>query len=195
MMKSDRFLIIYSAAISTITLLVIISLFTWNYFQPNNEFDAIDYLTTDEISLMDWGINNLEEAVRRTDSPLLKKHGELIAFLGNKILITSSTNWELAPDEDTAIIWCKGLISEMKERFNIDPTTGHPKYGDNSSIYVYFQHEGYQSKSVPENFGELLDKIIELGAVVHINDSEKQIECHSPLLSPKAILGEINYGT
>ncbi len=117
--------------------------------------------------MLDWGIKELDSRLSRADSPLLKKHKKSADFLGNKILITSSTNWELAPDEDTAIIWCKGLISEMKERFNIDPTTGHPKYGDNSSIYVYFQHEGYQSKSVPENFGELLDKIIELGAVVH----------------------------
>ncbi len=43
-MKSDRFLVIYSATISTIILLLIISLFALEYLRSNSESDAIEYL-------------------------------------------------------------------------------------------------------------------------------------------------------
>ena len=175
-----RALSIYASILSTICLAAVA--FLW--LHEIRAYTTVEYLLDERVSLMDWGVEDLQRRLRRADTPLLKKHGELAFYHHgrNKIILTSSTTWDKAPTRTEARNWCVGLISEIRSAFAVDPATGKPQHGESSAVFISFQHNGYRSTREPETFGTDLDKMILLGATVHVADESELVDCRGPLL-------------
>ncbi len=143
------------------------------------------YLVQEKVSLLDWGLEDLEKRLHRANTPLLKKHGGLAFYdaSNNKIILTSSTTWEEASSRKEATEWCAGLIREMKSELSIDPGSGKPLLGDSSTVYLSFQHAGYRASQEPERLRTELDQMVLLGATVHVaGKTNELVQCQSTLL-------------
>lgn len=177
--KIQNGLLVWSFIASTFSIVMLMA-FLWRIYYSDES--ALDYVTTENVSLLDWGISRVEKSLDGANSPLLKKHKTFVYFENKAIVVSASTAWDLAKDRDTGIVWCRGLINEIRNFFLVDPLSGEPKHGSHSSISVYFQHQFYPAPDDVEQFSKSFDELVKLEAQVHVENEEKVVKCEGPLI-------------
>ena len=160
---------------AVIMVLLIFSILSWSnvtYAEPTSN---IRYLMNDSITMLDWGMYQLEMQV---DAFAPKDCFPYVYYDWdkNRIIITLDSIGIERPTEVEAKKWCRKSIGEIKSCFQIDPEKGKP-YAKNgcSSLHFKFKHRGYKDKSLPENLYKELDNITVIKARALFKSSGKKV--------------------
>ena len=182
-MPSDRALLLYSVVMSTITAIALVGIVVWSYIELGGN-STKQYVLRQNISLMDWGIAQLDKRLDRQKSPQLTRHKKsaYYDFETNTISLSASTAWEMAESLAEAESWCRALIGEMRAMLSVDADSGRPEIGGNSAAHLHFEHAGYRSVLEPDTFKDDLDRMFELQGYVHVEDKGVAVRCVGPLI-------------
>lgn len=141
------------------------------------------YLIDEPVSLLDFGIFRLNEAMRQTMASEYRAIGSAIYdWSDNKILLRGFSTAGAIKNNEDAKMQCKKMIDSVRYLLGVSADTGESVFGKNSMIHQYFQHRGYKTTSEPEDLADHLVKMVEIQVGVAMTDGTK-IECRGPLMS------------
>lgn len=171
------------------------------------------YLINEPISLMDWGLHNLANRIQEqvlNDGKNKNLANSLDQFFfvevyfdikKNKIIIKVPSLAKMKPKGSKEYValtieeakqWSKRIIFAIKNNLGVDPKTGQPQWGDDSTfIYSdYFSHQGWAKKGEPLNIKKSLDQLIVIQTECLINKGDEKLICFSPLTDEQIFYSE-----
>jgi len=178
--------------------------------EPNS---VTGYLINEPMSMMDWGIYNLKKRIQDQVFKNAKKSNltnSLNDFIfvevyfdidKNQIIIKVPSLCTMTPkgSKDTVALsieeakqWSKRVISAIKDNLGVDPKTGRPKWGDDSTFIFssYFSHQGWVKKGHPLNINKELDQLIVIQTESLINTGNEKLICFSHLIDEHIFCSE-----
>jgi hypothetical protein len=157
---------------------------------------TIRHLMDESVSLLDWGLVRLGDAVQHRLEPLLAAPGFVSArydWNTNRIGIEVFSPLQRFKDGEEARSWCRLALSEVRTAMSVNPATGAPFEGGHSYAYLCFVHQGYQSGAEPADLAEQLDDLIDVVITVPSGaDNKMYLRCKAPLIGTEILFGEVD---
>jgi hypothetical protein len=155
------------------------------------------YLMTERLSLLDWGIYQLNASIRNN-----MKNEELFAL--PKFLHVYYMNVSYDWDTDDIVIYgnfegnikptqelCKSSIYAFLTWQGLDPETRQPYTGVPFSVLAgHFGHLHFRDPNAPKNLRTIVDDMFRLEFKVRHKKSLKSISCQSRLTDPRVFDSE-----
>lgn len=139
--------------------------------------DTVRGLMDSPVSMLDWGIYNLQEQVNRCIETFTGDDWSAdvrYEWDTNRIVIRVMDLIREPTDEANAMWWCTLLLEETRSCLGVDRTTGKPISGDRTFVEGFFKHSGYVLEGRQIDLGLQLDKIVEIEATSR-KDSSKSV--------------------
>jgi hypothetical protein len=151
---------------------------------------VVEYLMREPVSMLDWGLTQIEEDLFRNRGVLTRNEGDLFepeptirvayAWEENRIEIflklTMQANVKKSPQRMAAIRkHVEFLVAYLRGGLSMRP------YG------AFFRHKGFRSKESPENLDEELVEITDIHISVRDHHQNILSRCQAPLSGKKIV--------
>lgn len=145
---------------------------------------AVAYLMREPISMLDWGLAQIEEDLFRNRGVLSRNEGDLFE---PEPVIRVAYNWE----ENRIQVFLKlTMQADMKNspermasvRKHVEFVAAYLRGGLTMHPYdAFFRHKGFRSKDSPENLGDELAAITDIHITVRDHQQNILSRCRAPL--------------
>lgn len=145
---------------------------------------VVDYLMHEPVSMLDRGLEKIEEDLYRNRGVLTKNDGDLF---DPEPIIRVDYAWEENRIQIFLKLTLTGNIKKTSQRMtaiqqHVEFVTAYLRGGLTMRPYdAFFRHKGYRSKESPEN---LVDKLVEITDIhIMVRDHQQNIlsRCRAPL--------------
>lgn len=153
----------------------------------------IRYLMNDSLTVWDWGMYRLSQAVAGLNEPETTVRLTTTVnynWDSNRIIIFSFPLGYQAKNVGAGKDFCESAINMIRASLGINGDNGEPYFGENSILVHYFSHTGYEKTDRPEELADELDSIIELSATIGIKGSQESIKCQGDLADKDVLFSE-----
>lgn len=170
---------------------------------PAEPTAPIKYLMNEPVSMLDWGIYRMGNALRTAgyldfleiNAMRPNIHARYEPSFNSIVIEVTSPIIEDVESRKKAKEWCSSVIELSRVNLGINKVTGKASSAQGSHIRNFFQSQGYQKTDQPESLGNELDKITELIVFAKFREkgakaSPRTIRCNAPLLGTEVMFSE-----
>ena len=162
---------------------------------PAEPAAPIKYLMNEPVSMLDWGIYRMGNALRTAgyleflaiNDIRPNIHARYEPSFNSIVIEVTSPIIEDVESRKKAREWCSSVVELSRVNLGVNKGTGKASSAQGSHIRNFFQSEWHQKTDQPESLGNELDKITELIVFAKFREKgakapPRTIRCNAPLL-------------
>jgi len=151
---------------------------------------VVEYLMREPVSMLDWGLTQIEEDLFRNRGVLTRNEGDLFE---PEPTIRVAYAWEENRIQIFLKLAMKPGVKKSPQRMaavrkHVEFLVAYLRGGLTMRPYdAFFRHKGFRSKESPENLGEELVEITDIHISVHDHQQNILSRCRAPLTGKKIV--------
>lgn len=145
------------------------------------------YLTTEKVSLLDYGLHRLEDYLLHSFGPHINLSALYVIDTNQLTILVSNRPLKKFKNKVDSKSWSLDAICKIRQALNIDCSnlkTFPP--AEPSRLKDFFSHAGFRLKDEQTNIGPILDKMTHIKIVTYYLKENKsdsgEISCETPLI-------------
>jgi len=146
------------------------------------------FLINDSVSMLDFGLYRLENAVNALRQELfIKFEPPYSSFVDyswdeNRIVIVLSYGNPGNPPIKEIKADIKTVVAALKKKFGVKPNGQPLQQGGSSTVADFFVHKGFNRKSMPPDMRQKIDRLVEIKVVFYVQNYSRYFECRNRLV-------------